>query len=128
MWLLVADALFWSFHTVLILFNLFGWIPARLRKWNLVTLGATLISWLVMGLAYGIGYCICTDYHFQVRRAMGIEDNADTYLQLLVRKISGWDPPLALVNNTAAVCLALAVSASLFLNIRDWRRARSNRS
>jgi len=126
--LLIGDGFFWLFHTVLIFFNLFGWMSPRLRKWNLICLAATLFSWLAMGLFYGIGYCICTDWHFQIRRELGISDRADTYLQLLVRKISGWDPPLNLVNNVAAVCMVLAVTASVTLNILDWRRRRIART
>lgn len=122
--LLLADGFFWLFHTVLVVFNLFGWIPQRLRIWNLITLGATLASWLLMGLWKGIGYCICTDIHFQIRQQLGIKDSADTYLQLLVFKISGWDPPLALVNNVAAICITIAVLCSVVLNVRDWRRRR----
>lgn len=129
MWLLLlGDGFFWVFHTVLIVFNLFGWIPMRLRKWNLLTLGATLVSWLVMGFWYGVGYCVCTDAHFQIRERLGIRDGADTYLQLLVRKISGWDPPLDLTNQVAGICMTAAVVMSLVLNIRDWRRARVARS
>jgi hypothetical protein len=125
--LLIGDGFFWLFHTVLIFFNLFGWMSPRFRKWNLIALGATLFSWLAMGLFYGIGYCICTDWHFQIRRELGITERADTYLQLLVRKISGWDPPIHLVNNVAAVCMTIAVVASVSLNIRDWRRRRATK-
>lgn len=123
--LLLGDGFFWVFHTVLIVFNLFGWAHPRLRRWNLVTLGLTLFSWLVMGIWFGVGYCVCTDAHFAIRRQLGIEDHADSYLVLLVQKISGWNPPIALVNNVAACCMGAAVLASVALNIRDWKRERS---
>jgi Protein of Unknown function (DUF2784) len=121
-WLLLAgDAFFWMFHTALIFFNLFGWIPARTRRLNLITLTITLFSWLVMGFWKGIGYCICTDWHFQTRSALGIHDGADSYLQLLVRK-TGIDPPLSLLNDVAGVCMLIAVIASVSLNLRDFKR------
>lgn len=122
--LLFLDGFFWVFHTVLIFFNLFGWIPARLRIWNLATLGLTLVSWLLMGLWNGIGYCVCTDYHFQIRRQLGLHDDADTYLQLLIFKLTSWNPPIDLVNTAAGICITVAVASSLALNIRDWRRRR----
>jgi len=126
MWLLyLGDGFFWLFHTVLIFFNLFGWAHRRLRPWNLATLGLTLVSWLVMGLWYGVGYCVCTDAHFTIRREMGIRDNGESYLQLLVEKISGWNPPVDLVNNVAGICMASAVILSIGTNIRDWRLRRT---
>ena len=76
-----------------------------------------------MGLWKGIGYCICTDWHFQIRSELGIHDSADSYLQLLVRKI-GLDPPLSLLNNVAGVCMLVAVVASVSLNLRDFRKSR----
>ena len=59
---------------------------------------------------------------------MGIHDGASSYLVLLVRLLSGWDPPVPLVNAVAAVVFALSLGASLVLNGRDWRRGRGQTS
>ncbi|MBI5707465.1 MAG: DUF2784 family protein [Armatimonadetes bacterium] len=64
-WLAVGNAAFFVFHTALILFNLFGWVSRKTRKWQLVTLGLTACSWLVFGFWRGWGYCLCTDWHLQ---------------------------------------------------------------
>ncbi|MBI1756398.1 MAG: DUF2784 family protein [Fimbriimonas ginsengisoli] len=120
--LALANVSFFVFHTALILFNVFGWIPQRTRRWNLATLLATLFSWAVMGLWKGMGYCVCTDWHWQVRRAMGIHETASSYLVLLVRNLSGWDPPIDLVNRWALVVFVGSLTASVFLNVRDARR------
>ncbi len=117
----VLNVAFFVFHSVLILFNVFGWIWPATRRYNLATLLLTLFSWTVMGIWFGKGYCICTDLHWKVRVAMGIHDHADSYLVLLVRILTGWDPPVALVNQVAAVIFLIALSASLLLNIRDSR-------
>ena len=122
--LAIANVLFFIFHTALILFNVLGWIWPATRPWNLATLGATFFSWVVMGFWKGMGFCICTEWHWQIRRAMGIKETADSYLVLLVQKLTGWNPPVALVNSVAAVVFIVSISASLYLNIRDWRRAR----
>lgn len=128
MWLLyLGDGFFWLFHTVLIVFNLFGWAHRRLRPWNLVTLGLTLVSWLIMGMWKGVGYCVCTDAHFRIRQEMGIHDHAESYLQLLVEKISGWNPPVELVNLVAGICMLSAVLLSLGTNGRDWLSRRSSK-
>lgn len=126
--LAIANILFFVFHTVLILFNVLGWIWERTRKWNLLTLGLTLFSWCVMGIWKGAGYCICTDWHWQIRRAMGIRDNADSYLVLLVQKLSGWNPPIALVNTVALVVFVISLVASISVNAWDWRKAFINAS
>lgn len=123
--LAAANIFFFIFHTALILFNVFGWMHAKTRLANLVTLLATLVSWIGMGLIYGVGYCICTDWHWQVRRSMGILENPDSYLVLLIRNLSGWDPPTALVNNVAAVVYTLSLLGSITLNLRDWMTRKS---
>lgn len=117
----VLNVGFFAFHTALILFNVFGWIWPKTRRWNLATLLLTLFSWTVMGIWFGRGYCICTDFHWRVRAAMGIHDHADSYLVLLVRLLTGWDPPPSLVNQVAAVVFVLSLTASVVLNLRDRR-------
>jgi hypothetical protein len=120
--LTLANILFFVFHTALIFFNLFGWAHPKTRKWNLITLLLTVFSWVVMGLWKGMGYCICTDWHWQIRRAMGIEETADSYLVLLVRNLSGWNPPLELVNRVAFVVIVVSLSMSVWTNVNDIRR------
>ena len=61
--LVVLNILFFIFHTSLIVFNVAGWAWRATRRWNLLTLSLTAVSWFAMGLWYGVGYCICTDWH-----------------------------------------------------------------
>jgi len=86
--LVFADAVLFALHAGLVLFNVFGWIPRRLRRWNLTTLLLTLFSWTVMGLWFGRGYCVLTDWHWKVRAALGIHETADSYLVVLVRTLT----------------------------------------
>ena len=81
------------------------------------------MSWGVMGLKYGLGYCICTDWHWQVRQALGIHDEAHTYIQLVVYKISGWLPEVNLTSNITAAFFFVSLFASVGLNIRKTRNA-----
>lgn len=76
-------------HSLLMAFNLVGWIWPRTRRIHLVTLGATLFSWLVMGAYRGWGYCLCADWHFQVRRKLGIHGGETSYTELLFNQIPG---------------------------------------
>lgn len=125
MLLLLGDGAMWVFHTALIFFNVFGWLWKRTRRWNLITLGLTAVSWLLMGLWYGIGYCVCTDVHYRIRTAMGIDDPSGSYLQLLIWKLSGWWPAESLVNTWAGIVFGAAVLGSVVTNVLDWRRKRS---
>ena len=120
--LAILNIFFFVFHTVLIVFNVFGWAHPKTRRWNLATLLLTLASWVGMGMFYGMGYCICTDWHWQVREAMGIEDTASSYIVLLVRNVSGWEPPVLLANEVAKWIFLSALAMSVGLNLRDWRK------
>jgi len=123
--LVALNIFFFAFHTILVLFNTFGWIWKKTRKWNLGTLLATSFSWFVMGTWKGqIGYCLCTDWHMQVRRALGIHDTAQTYIQLMAQALTGHMPPLQLTTTITGTVFALSVVASVALNIRDFRRER----
>ena len=122
--LAVANIAFFVFHTALILFNVFGWIPKGTRKWNLATLVLTLLSWTVMGTWKGMGYCLCTDWHWQVREAMGIHETADSYIVLPARNLTGWDPPIQLANTVAMWVFIAAFTMSVSFNLRDWLRGR----
>jgi len=82
----LANIGFYLFHTLLIVFNMFGWIWRRTRFWHLISMGLTSFSWFVMGAFYGWGYCLCTDWHFQVREQLGYHDTESTYVQLLANQ------------------------------------------
>jgi len=87
--LATLNILFFIFHTLIMVFNLTGWIFRRTRILHIVCLGATLFSWFVMGASRGMGYCVCTDWHFQIRRAMGINDHVHSYIQLIAKSFFG---------------------------------------
>lgn len=123
--LLIGDGAMWVFHTLLIVFNLFGWMWSKTRKWNLVTLALTAFSWLVMGAFYGVGYCICTDAHYRIREALEIKDPSGSYLQLLTYKLSGWWPAESLTNTVAAIAFGTSIVLSVTFNVRDGLRKRA---
>lgn len=123
--LAALNILFFVVHTSLIVFNVFGWAHPKTRKWNLATLLLTLVSWAGMGMFYGMGYCVCTDYHWQVREAMGIQETASSYIVLLVRNISGWNPPIELANTVALWVFVSALMMSIGLNARDRVKGRA---
>jgi len=118
---LALDRAFLVFHTALILFNLLGWAWKRTRTANLVTLLATAFSWFVLGLWNGIGYCPCTEWHWQIRQHLGDRDLPDSYLVFLLYTLTGKSVPQAPVDIVASVAFFAAFAVSLVLNIRDRR-------
>jgi len=112
---------FFVFHTALILFNTFGWIWRKTRKWNLFTLSLTFLSWFGLGIWHGWGYCVFTDWHWEVRRHLGFHDMSNSYNQFLVKKLFGIDLSVPLVNTVTVVVFFLSFALSIALNVRYAR-------
>lgn len=113
------------FHTSLIVFNLFGWIWKKTRKWNLITLGLTGASWSLLGLIVGVpGYCPFTDWHFSVLEKLGRTNLPGSYVKYLADRITGLDFNPVLVDRVTLYTFIAAIVISVFLNIRDYFRKR----
>lgn len=110
---------FFVFHTALTLFNCVGWVFARTRKWNLVTLLLTACSWFVLGIWYGWGYCVCTDWHWAVRRRLGYHDESRSYIHFLILKLTGANLDPGLVDTGTLVVFIVSLGMSVWLNVRD---------
>lgn len=120
-----ADIFFIVFHTLVILFNLFGWIWKKTRKWNLLLLLLTGLSWTVLGIWYGFGYCPFTDWHWQVLSELGKSPDTTSYTEYLAERLTG----LEFSNSSADVAtlggFVAALIISSWLNILDWRRGQT---
>lgn len=116
------DILFVAFHTALVVFNVLGWAWRRTRRVHLLTISATLLSWFGLGIAYGWGYCPLTDWHWQVKRALGETGLPASWVKYYLDRLTGlaWNATLVdgLVVGTALAALVLSVG----LNLRDRRR------
>ena len=114
------NVFFFAFHTVLILFNIFGWLVPKWRLANLITLSLTAFSWFVLGIWYGWGYCFCTDWHWEVRETLGYQDMSSSYIHFLVLKTTGFDFDSNLVDTVTAIVFVSAFATSVYLNARKW--------
>jgi len=120
--LVFLNIFFFVFHTVLIVFNLFGWVWKRTRLANLITLGATAFSWFILGIWYGFGYCPSTQWHWQVRLKLGYTIDTYSYTKFLVDTMTGLDMNAKLVDTMTVILFLLALSASVFTNIKQRLR------
>ena len=114
---------FFFFHTVWTLFNVVGWMFPATRKWHLLTLLLTALSWFVLGIWFGWGYCVCTDWHWQVRNNLGYHDESHSYIHFLILKLTGIHLSPTLVDNATLVIFIIAVIMSVWLNIRDRKKS-----
>ncbi|MFH1321306.1 MAG: DUF2784 family protein [Bacteroidota bacterium] len=117
-WLL--DIFFLFFHSFLIIFNLFGWVWKKTRKANLVLLLLTGLSWFVLGIWYGIGYCPLTDWHWEVLRYLGNNNLPGSYVKYLVDRITGLDIDAGVVDIMVVIFFFAALIASVYTNIRQY--------
>jgi hypothetical protein len=124
MWYQFLNIFFFVFHTLFTLFNITGWFFRATRKWNLVTLSLTALSWFVLGIWYGWGYCLCTDWHWQVRERLGYHDQQNSYIHFLLLKLTGINFNETLVNNITIIGFVISVVMSIWLNIRDRKQRR----
>jgi Protein of Unknown function (DUF2784) len=125
----LADAGFFVLHTALMLFNMFGWIWRRTRVAHLITLALTTFSWFGLGWWYGnIGFCICTQWHFEVREALGYKDTESSYLQLLAKHWFGREMSLEAAYVSAEVTYILVVLATATVWTLDLVRRRKKAS
>jgi hypothetical protein len=115
---------FFVFHSALIIFNLFGWIWKKTRLANLIVILLTTFSWTILGIWYGFGFCPCTEWHWQVRIKLGYFDMPSSYTKFLIDSLTGLDVKETLVDTLAVTLLALALVASVVMNVRDWKRKR----
>jgi Protein of Unknown function (DUF2784) len=114
------NVLFFLFHSAWILFTCLGWIWKSTRPWQLATVSLTVLSWVGLGFWYGWGYCPCTDWHWQVRERLGYEDPR-SYVQLLIREVTGIDPGPAVADAIAIIALATAGLLGVVMHVRDRR-------
>ncbi|RMD98534.1 MAG: DUF2784 family protein [Calditrichaeota bacterium] len=121
----ILDVFFLVFHSSLILFNLFGWIWRKTRKWNLLLLVLTGLSWFGLGIWYGIGYCPCTDWHWQVKWKLGQHNLPNSYVKYLIDTLTGWNVNARVADIIAAAGYFSALAASIITNLRDWQHKRS---
>lgn len=113
------DVFFVVFHFSLIAFNLTGWIWRKTRRLHLYVISATIFSWVGLGAVYGWGYCPCTDWHWQVKRALGEADLPASYVKYYLDSISGfaWSAPL--VDSIVAISGVGALLISGWLNYKN---------
>src|SRR5690349_7191159 len=118
----LLNIFFFIFHTVFTLFNLVGCAFRKTRKLHLITMILTACSWFILGIWYGWGYCVCTDWHWMVREKLGIHDRSDSYIHFLILKITGANLDPKLVENGTLILFVMCFVMNIISMIRDCKR------
>ena len=119
--LYLLDSLLFGFHTVFTLFNLVGWIWPSTRRAHLVAVLLTFISWFAFGLWHGWGYCFLTDWHWDVKQALGQRNLPNSFIKYFADWLLGTNISPALADQIAVIGLAVAI---LGIVITQWRSLR----
>jgi hypothetical protein len=118
----ILNIFFFVFHSLLVIFNCTGWIWKKTRRWNLITLLLTAASWFIVGIWKGFGYCYCTDWHWDVREKMGIQDESNSYIHFLLLKLTGINFQKSLVDKLTLIVFFMSLAISIWLNITDHQK------
>ena len=116
----LLNGFFLVFHTLIVLFCLSGWMFAVTRKYHLALILLIAFSWFVLGIGYGWGYCLFTDWHWQIRNKLGYTYTADSYIHFLALKLTGINFSPRLVDIVTIAGFFVCSGLSMVLNILDW--------
>ena len=124
--LVFLDHAFLVAHTALIFFNLFGWAWRRTLRLNLLSIFLTAGSWVAFAPWYGLGYCPCTDWHWQVKWALGQTHLPNNYLTYLFDAWTGIAVSDEFAFRLAWGALLPALALSVWLNLKGRRSGKKN--
>lgn len=121
LWLRALDLLFLVFHTLFILFCLLGWAVPSARRLNLIALTLTGLSWIGLGLVFGIGYCPLTDWHWRVLRSLGATDLPRSYTQYLLQRVLGIPIRDVTADVLTGTMFAVVLLISILVNVKKYQ-------
>lgn len=120
--LVFLDYFFLIFHTVFTLFNMSGWVWKKTRKIHLFTVLATALSWFVVGVWKGWGYCFCTDWHWQVRVMLGKPVTSNSYIHFLVKETTGLNVSPEITDIAVLTVFITVFLLALYFNLKNLFR------
>ena len=107
----ILSLLLHGVHLFIIIFSVIGWMIPALRPYHLLLCLMIASSWFVLGANKGWGYCLVTDWQWNLMRRMGRTDLPSSYMPLLYRSITGHegdDKRIELVTRSVFSCSFLA--------------------
>ena len=112
----LLDAFLTLVHVIIIGFNLFGWIWPATRKAHFICVLATVASWFLLGIRFGIGYCPITDWQWRIKEQLGEHSLPASFIKYYADKISGKNISASLIDTVTAISFAVAALLSVYVN------------
>ena len=122
------DFFYTLLHLFLIGFNMLGWIWKSTRKLHIIAVGMTAMSWFILGIWYGIGYCPVTDWQWSVKEKLGESNLPNSFIKYIADKISGRDVSDYAVDLATAISFGLVILIITFQNFIKKSSSRNERS
>lgn len=120
--LYILDHFLTVFHLTFVVFVLIGWIFPSTRKAHVTALLLTIIAWMLLGLYKGvIGYCPLTDWHWDVKRALGETVLPGSFIEYMVEKITGINFSKVLIDSVTALGLLFGCCMAAITHWKDLR-------
>jgi hypothetical protein len=120
MMLQLLDLMLSLAHLTVIGFNLCGWIWPRTRRWHRWSVGLTASSWFLLGWWYGWGYCLLTDWQWQVKRKLGETELPASFIKYAADRITGLDFDAGLVDTITLVLFLVIIGLTLYFAMHDY--------
>jgi hypothetical protein len=113
-------------HLVIILFNLFGWIPPYTRKAHLISILLTAASWFFLGIWFGIGYCPITAWQWNIKEQLGEANLPASFIKYYGDKITGKSLNSDFIDILTTASFAFAAIMSVYVNFFSRKRTSNN--
>ena len=117
------NAAFFVFHTAWIAFTSLGWIWRKTRPWQVAMALLTALSGSVWASGTAGDTAPARTGHWRIRSRMGFDD-PPSYIQLLIRVLTGIVVEPRIADALALVTLTVATLLSVVLPVRN--RGQSN--
>jgi hypothetical protein len=114
----ILDWFFTFLHLTIIGFNLLGWIWPQTRKAHFICVALTFISWFILGIWFGIGYCPITDWQWQIKEHLGERNLPNSFIKYIADKLTGEDIDARLVNAVTGVGFGFAVMMAIYFKVK----------
>jgi len=114
--LTLLDIVFTFLHLAIIGFNLSGWIWSKTRKVHLIVVTATGISWFLLGIWYGWGYCFLTDWHWEVKQKLSETNLPNSFIKYFADKITGMDFDPKIVDMVTLFTFLMVILLTVYFN------------
>ena len=112
------------FHIAFVLFILFGWMIPKFRKYHMTAILLTLVAWLLIGLYKGVlGYCPLTDWHWDVKRALGETNMPSSFIEYMVERAIGLNFPTLVIDVVTASGLIFGIAMSVIVYLKHLKNS-----